>query len=150
MAACVPSGLGAGRITPLVLADQQVAPFDWQLDPSANQPPHRGGSREGPAVFVGDRPVDVALEEGEHGEPDARPSALLVRPGVGQGVVVQEEPGGDVEGDEHVDGVVLVSGQDEEDAEEVQDPGQGVDEVPAAWSVWGKKREKDFKKSINQ
>lgn len=50
-------------------------------------------------------------------------------------MVVQEESGGDVERDEHVDGVVFVCGQDEEDAEEIQDPGQCVNEVPASWSV---------------
>lgn len=88
----------------------------------SNQPPHHSRSREGPAVLVGDGPVDVALEEREHGEPDARSSTLLVGPGVGQSVVVQEESGGDVECYEHVNGVVLVRSQDEEDAEEIQDP----------------------------
>ena len=46
-------------------------------------------------------------------------------------MVVQEEPGGYVEGDEDVDGVVLVSGEDEEDAENVADPRESVEEVDA-------------------
>lgn len=34
-------------------------------------------------------------------------------------MIVEEEAGGDVEGDEHVDGVVLVSSQDEENPKQV-------------------------------
>lgn len=74
----------------------------------SNQPPHHSGSREGPSVFVGNRPVNVAFKEREHREPDACSSALLVCPGVGQGVVIQEKSGGNVERYEHVNGVVLV------------------------------------------
>lgn len=105
--------------------------MSWQLDKAkskvatqslSNQPLHHSGSREGPAVFIGDRPVDVALKEGEHREPDAGSSTLLVGPGVGQGVVIEEKSGGDVERYEHVNGVVLVRSQDEEDAKEVQNP----------------------------
>lgn len=54
----------------------------------SNQPPHHSGPREGPAVLVGHRPIDIALEEGEHWEPDASSTTLLVGPGVSQGVVV--------------------------------------------------------------
>ena len=54
-------------------------------------------------------------------------------------MVVQEESGGDVEGDEDVDGVVLVRGQDEEDAKQVEDPRQGVDEVPRPGGVCRRK-----------
>lgn len=105
----------------------------------SNQPLHRRRSGEGPAVLVGDGPVDVALEEGEHGEPDASSPTLLVRPGVGQSMVVQEESGSDVEGNEHVNGVVLMGSQDEEDPKEVEHPRQGVNEVPASWSVYDNK-----------
>lgn len=113
----------------------------WRCSLS-NQPPHHSGSREGPAVLVGDWPVDVALKEGEHGKPDASSSALLVGPGVGQSVVVQEESGGDVERYEHVNGVVFMCCQDEEDAKEVQDPGQCVNEVPTSRRVclWNEKK----------
>lgn len=86
-------------------------------------------------VLVRDGSIHIALEEGEHGEPDSSAAAVLVGARVGQGVVVEEEAGGDVEGDEDVDGVVLVSRQDEEDAKEIQDPGDGVDEIPVAWRV---------------
>lgn len=51
-------------------------------------------------------------------------------------MVIQEESGGDVEGYEHINGVVFMCSQDEEDAEEIEDPGQGVNEVPASWSVY--------------
>ena len=93
--------------------------------------------RDGVLELVRDLPVDVALEKVE--EREVEPGALshpadgaLV---VGQSVVVQEEPGGDVEGDEDVDGVVLVGGEDEEDAENVADPREGVEEVDAARGV---------------
>lgn len=82
----------------------------------SNQRFHEGRLVEGPVILVGNRPVDIALKEGEHGEPNARPPALLVGTGVGQGVVVEEEAGGDIEGDEHIDGVVLMSRQNEENA----------------------------------
>ena len=49
----------------------------------------------------------------------------------------QHWPGCDVEGDEDVDGVVLVGGEDEEDAEDVADPREGVQEVDAARRVVG-------------
>lgn len=90
---------------------------------SSHQPLQHSGSGEGPAVFVGDRSVDVALKEGEHWEPNAGSSTLLVGPGVCQGVVIQEKSGGDVERYEHINGVVLVCSQDEEDAKEIQNPG---------------------------
>lgn len=51
--------------------------------PLSNQPLHHNRSREGPAVLVGDRPIDIALKEGEHREPNASSSTLLVGPGVG-------------------------------------------------------------------
>lgn len=69
--------------------------FSWQLDEAnikkknicsyelSNEPFYHSRSREGPAVLIGDRPVDVGLEEREHGEPDAGSPALLVRPSVG-------------------------------------------------------------------
>ena len=37
-------------------------------------------------------------------------------------MVVKEQSGRDVEGDENIDRIMLVSGQDEEDAENVQNP----------------------------
>lgn len=109
----------------------------------SNQPPHHSRSREGPAVLVGDGSIDVTLKEGEQGEPNARSSTLLVGPGVGQSVVVQEKSGSDVERYKNINGVVLMCSQDEEDAKEIQDPGQGVNEVPASWGVclWNNKRE---------
>lgn len=102
----------------------------------SDESPEQGGSGEGPAVLIRDGAVDVALEEGEHGEPDAGAAAVLVGARVSEGVVIQEETRGDVERDEDVDGVMLVSCQDEEDPEKIQHPRQSVDEVPAPGSVY--------------
>lgn len=85
----------------------------------SNQSFHEGRSSKGPVILVGNRPVHVTLKEGEHGEPNACPPALLVSARVGQSVVVQEKASCDVEGDEHVDGVVLMSRQNEEDSKQV-------------------------------
>lgn len=57
-------------------------------------------------------------------------------------MVVEEQSGSDVEGDEDVDGVVLVRRQDEEDAKQVEDPGEGVDEIPVPWGVCLSKQRK--------
>lgn len=50
-------------------------------------------------------------------------------------MVVQEESGSDVEGYEDINRVVFMCSQDEEDAEEIEDPGQCVNKVPASGSV---------------
>lgn len=105
-----------------------------------NQPLHHIRFRERPAVLIGYWPVDIALKEGEHGEPDTSSSALLVGPGVGKSVVVEEESCSDVEGYEDVDGVVFMCSQDEEDAKKIQDPGQCVNKVPAPRSVCSKNK----------
>lgn len=59
-------------------------------------------------------------------------------------MVVQEESRGDVERYENINGVVLVCSQDEENAKEIQNPGQGVNKVPAPRSVWEKKERKNL------
>ena len=48
---------------------------------------------------------------------------------VDEGVVVEEEPASDVEGDKDVDAVVLMGGENEENAEAVEQPGKRVQEV---------------------
>lgn len=50
-------------------------------------------------------------------------------------MVVEEEARGDVERDEHVNGVVLVRRQDEEDPEHVHHPRQDVQQVQVARRV---------------
>lgn len=154
MALCIPSGF-----VRLILGVFFAHRLSWQLDKAdertlsvsnstaagcllSDQPLQHSRSRKRPAVLVGDRPVDIALKEGEHGEPDASSPALLVGPSVSQGVVVQEESGSDVEGYEHVNGVVFMRSQDEEDAEEVEHPGQSVDKIPTSWSVCVNQRRK--------
>lgn len=76
-------------------------------------------SGERPGVAVGHVTLHVALKEGEEGEPDPGPSAPMKGPCVGQRVVVEEQTSGQVEGHEHVDGVVFMTSQDEEDPKEV-------------------------------
>lgn len=58
---------------------------------------------------------------------------------VGERVVVEEQARRDVEGDEHVNGVVLVRRQDEEDAEHVHHPREDVQQVQAARRVCGQR-----------
>ena len=41
-------------------------------------------------------------------------------------MIIQEETRGQVESDEHIDGVMLVGTQDEEYSKEVHDPGKRV------------------------
>lgn len=48
----------------------------------SNQSFHEGRFTEGPVILVGDRSIHVALKKGEHGEPNACPSAMLVGTGV--------------------------------------------------------------------
>ena len=50
-------------------------------------------------------------------------------------MIVEKEPAGDVEGNKDVDTVVLVRRQDEEHAEAVEQPGEGVEEVDSATRV---------------
>ena len=56
-------------------------------------------------------------------------------PVVDQCMIVEKEPAGDVEGNKDVDTVVLVRRQDEEHAEAVEQPGEGVEEVDSATRV---------------
>lgn len=44
---------------------------------------HESGFFKGPVILVGNRSVHIALKEGEHWEPNARPPALLVSARVG-------------------------------------------------------------------
>jgi len=77
------------------------------------------GRTHGVLELIGNDVVNAGLEEVKQWEPDSRPFAvvLIERLIVGQSVVVEEESRRYVERDEHVDGVVLVSGQYEEYAE---------------------------------
>lgn len=49
----------------------------------SNQSFHEGRFVEGPVILVGDGSIHIALKEGEHGEPNACPPALLVGTSVG-------------------------------------------------------------------
>ena len=52
-------------------------------------------------------------------------------------MVVEEQPAGDVERNEHVDAVVLVGSEDEEDSEAVAQPREGVKEEDPSGGVLG-------------
>lgn len=122
-------------------------------DKPSNEPRASSQLREGHRqvaqrirVLVGHGALHLRLKETEQREPDlaalvghtvatARAAGEVVV--VGLPVVVEEETGGDVHGDEDVYGVVLVGGEDEEDAEDVEDPGEGVQRVETGWSVLG-------------
>ena len=58
-------------------------------------------------------------------------------PVIDESVVVEEEPAGDVERHEDVDAVMLMGSQDKEDAEAVEEPGEGVEEVDPPAGVLG-------------
>lgn len=93
-------------------------------------------------VLVGHDAIDTGLEVREQWKPDTRTMTITLVEGaiVGQRVVVEEEAGGDVEGDEDIDRVVLVPGQDEEGAEEIQHPADRVHVVHRRRCVcgWGR------------
>lgn len=55
---------------------------------------------------------------------------------ISQRVIVQEQSGRNIEGDKYVDRVMLVSGQYEEDAKHIQQPGHCVQEVQMSRSIW--------------
>lgn len=79
----------------------------------------------------------MRLKVTEHWEPDLCPEGISLLQGavVGQGVVVEEHAGRDVECNEHVNGVVFVGCQDEEDAKHVQHPGEDVQVVHSSGSI---------------
>ncbi|CAB0011690.1 unnamed protein product [Nesidiocoris tenuis] len=70
-------------------------------------------------------------KDAEEREPNSRSSRVPLHEGlvVGERVIVEEEAARYVEGDEHVDRVMLVAGQDEENAEHVQHPSERVQQL---------------------
>ena len=54
---------------------------------------------------------------------------------VGQRVVVQEHARCDVKGNEHINGIVFMSCQDEENAKHVQHPGENMQVVHSSWRI---------------
>lgn len=54
---------------------------------------------------------------------------------IGQWVVVEEHARGDVKGNENVDGIVLVRGQDEEYTKGVEDPWGNVKIIHSSGSI---------------
>lgn len=93
-------------------------------------------------VFIRDYSIDSAFKVGEKWKPNSSTGRIVrhQRCVVGQCVVVQEESGSDVESHEDVNWVMLVCGKNEEDAEHIQHPCGGVEEVEVARSVWKVKK----------
>lgn len=60
----------------------------------------------------------------------------MIRSGISQSVVVQKESCCDIKGNKHVNGVMFMGSQDEEDSKEVENPGQSVQEIPASWCIF--------------
>jgi len=80
--------------------------------------------RHRPVVLVWNDAVDWRLEVREERKPDAGADTvgLLEDAVVSERVVVEEETRRDVERYEDIDGVMFVSGEDEEDGKHVEDP----------------------------
>lgn len=58
---------------------------------------------------------------------------------IGQRMVVQEESGSYVKCNEDIDGIVLVSSQNEKDSEHIEQPGYGMQKVQMTWRICRKK-----------
>lgn len=58
-------------------------------------------------------------------------------------MVIQKESCSDVKRNEDIYRIMFMCSQNEEDSKEIQDPGQGVQEVPAPWCIW-EKTESDY------
>ena len=58
-------------------------------------------------------------------------------------MIIEEQSAGDVECDEHIDAVVLMSSEDEEDSKAVTQPGKCVEEDNSARCVLGYKEVKE-------
>ena len=54
-------------------------------------------------------------------------------------MIIEEQSAGDVEGNEHIDAVVLMSSEDEEDSKAITQPGKCVKEDNSAGRVLGYK-----------
>lgn len=87
------------------------------------------GPSEWPFKLVGDNSSTPRLKKGKQRKPDPCAFRVVLHEGtiVGQCVVVEEEAGGEVEGDKDINGVVFMGCQDEEDAKQVQRPAEGVE-----------------------
>lgn len=79
----------------------------------------------------------MCLKVTKHWEPDfcSEGVPLLQSSVIGQRVVVEEHTGGDVKGDEHINGVVFMSCQNKENAKHVQHPGENVQVVHSSGSI---------------
>ncbi|EGV97822.1 hypothetical protein I79_002190 [Cricetulus griseus] len=50
-------------------------------------------------------------------------------------MVVQKESCCDIKGNKHINGIMFMGSQDEEDSKEVENPGESVQEIPASWCI---------------
>lgn len=77
-------------------------------------------------ILVGHHTIHSGLEETEQREPDPRPSGIPLhqRLIIGECMIIEEQTRRYVESDEHIDGIMLVTGQDEKYSEHVEKPGE--------------------------
>lgn len=54
-------------------------------------------------------------------------------------MVVQKESCRDIKGNKHINGIMFVGSQNEEDSKEVENPGQSMQEIPASWRIFSDK-----------
>lgn len=79
----------------------------------------------------------MCLKVAKHWEPDLSPEGVSLLQGsvISKRMVVEEHTGRDVEGDKHIDGVMLMSRQNKENAKHVQHPGENVQVVHSSGSI---------------
>lgn len=91
----------------------------------------------GRIVFVRHDAFHARLEVRKERKPDASSRRVSLHQGliIGQGVVIQKQPARYVKRDEHVDGIVLVRGQNEKDPEHVHHPRESVQIIYVSRSI---------------
>lgn len=79
----------------------------------------------------------MCLKVAKHWEPDLSSEGVSLLQGsvISKRMIVEEHTGCNVEGNEHIDGVMLMSRQNEENAKHVQHPGENVQVVHSSGSI---------------
>lgn len=81
-------------------------------------------NNSGSLELVGHNTINRSFKEAEQREPYPRPYRVPLHESliISQCVVVKKQPGRNVEGNEDIDGIMLVARQDEKDAKHVEKP----------------------------
>ena len=82
-------------------------------------------------IFIRNHAVDTRLEKAEKREQNFGAGMVSLTKGstIGQCVIVQEKTGGNVKSYEDVDGIMLVSSQNEKNAKEIENPRERVQKI---------------------